>query len=281
MTSSQYTRIARLIAAALLSLASVSAAAQDGDKPVATVNGKPIKQSTMDMAVRQATAQGNPDTPQLREAIKNQLIARELFVQEAAKQNLDKDAEVLAVAEEAKRTAMVTKYLRGQVKPAQITEEQAKTHYDQMKGNLGPRDYKLRVIMLPNDQRAKEVHGQIVKGKDFAEMARQWSLAPSSSRGGELEWVNFKTPAKEGNTQGLPLPLAQAVEKMQKGKVSEPIAVADRWWIVKLDDVRNANVPPFEQAKANIMRGLQQREVERVTTELATRLAKDAKIVAQ
>ncbi len=281
MTLPLHTLIASLAAVAVLSLASASTFAQDADKPVATVNGKPIKQSTMDMAVRQATAQGNADTPQLRDAIKNQLIARELFVQEAVKQNLDKDAEVLAVTEEAKRTAMVTKYLRGQVKPTQITEEQAKAHYDQLKGGMGPRDYKLRVIMLPNDQRAKEVHGQIVKGKDFAEMARQWSLAPSSSRGGELDWVNLKTPVKEGQTQGLPLQLAQVVEKLQKGKVSDPIAVADRWWIVKLDDVRNANVPPFEQAKANIMRGLQQREIERVTTELATKLAKEAKIVAQ
>jgi len=281
MTSYPYTRIARLAAIAVLSLASASLMAQDADKPVATVNGKPIKQSTLDMAVRQATAQGNADSPQLRDALKNQLIARELFVQEAAKQNLDKDAEVIAVAEEAKRTAMVQKYLRGQVKPNPITEEQAKAHYDQMKSNLGAKEFKLRVIMLPNDQRAKEVHAQIAKGKDFAEMARQWSLAPSSSRGGELEWVSFKTPAKEGQTQGLPLPLAQAVEKMQKGKVSEPLAVADRWWIVKLDDVRNTNVPPFEQTKANIMRMLQQREVERVTNELATKLAKDAKIVAQ
>jgi peptidyl-prolyl cis-trans isomerase C len=281
MTSYPYNRIARLAAIAVLSLASAALMAQDADKPVATVNGKPIKQSTLDMAVRQATAQGNPDSPQLRDAIKNQLIARELFVQEAAKQNLDKDAEVIAVAEEAKRTAMVQKYLRGQVKPNPVTEEQAKAHYDQMKSNLGAKEFKLRVIMLPNDQRAKEVHGQIAKGKDFAEMARQWSLAPSSSRGGELEWVSFKTPAKEGQTQGLPLPLAQAVEKMQKGKFSEPLAVGDRWWIVKLDDVRNTNVAPFEQTKANIMRMLQQREIERVTTELATKLAKDAKIVAQ
>jgi len=281
MNSTLHTRIVRLAVLAILSLAGASTMAQDADKPVATVNGKPIKQSTMDMALRQATAQGNADTPQLREAIRNQLIARELFAQEAAKQNLDKDAEVLAVTEEAKRTAMVNKYLRGQVKPSQITEEQAKAHYDQMKGAMGAKDYKLRVIMLPNDQRAKEVHGQIVKGKDFAEMARQWSLAPSSSRGGELEWVNLKTPVKEGQTQGLPFQLAQAVEKMQKGKVSDPIAVGERWWIVRLDDVRNASIMPFEQAKTNIMRGLQQREVERITTELATKLAKDAKIVAQ
>ena len=83
------------------------------EKPLATVNGVPIKQSVFDQALKQAIAQGNPDTPQLREALKNQLVARELFLQEASKQGLDKDPEVLAAVEEAKRNAMVQRYLRG------------------------------------------------------------------------------------------------------------------------------------------------------------------------
>lgn len=279
MTPSAHIRIARFASVLVLSLAGATATAQDADKPVATVNGTPIKQSLMDMAIRQATAQGNPDGPQLREAIKSQLIARELFVQEAARQSLDKDPEVLAVTEEAKRTAMVQKYLNSQVKPKQITEEEAKAHYDKMKASLGSREFKLRVIMLPNEQRAKEVHGQLTKGnKDFAEMARQWSLAPSATRGGELEWINFKTPAKEGLTHGLPLPMAQAVEKLQKGKVTDPIAVQNNWWIVKLDDTRAANLPSFEQSKDNIMRMLQTREIERATSELAIKLSKGANI---
>ena len=80
------------------------------DKPLATVNGVPIKQALFEQALKQAVAQGNPDSPQLREALTSQLIARELFVQDAAKQGLDKDPEVLAVVEETKRSAMVQRY---------------------------------------------------------------------------------------------------------------------------------------------------------------------------
>lgn len=276
--------IARLTAAgAVLFSLCGAVAAQDkpgaADKPLATVNGVPIKQSLYDMMLKQAVAQGNPDSPQVHDAIKNQLIARELFVQEGMKQNLDKDPDVVAAVEEARRTAVVQRYLRSAIKLKQITEEDAKAQYEATKANLGTKEFKLRVIMVSTEQRAKEVKDQMAKGRDFADLARQWSQAPSSSRGGELEWVNFKTPAKEGQTQGLPLPLAQAVEKLQKGKVSDPVNVNNQWWLVMLEDTRPARVPTFEQAKGNLMRMLQQREVEKATNELANNLAKNAKIV--
>jgi EpsD family peptidyl-prolyl cis-trans isomerase len=248
------------------------------DKPLATVNGVAIPNKLYEQAVKQAVAQGNPDTPQLRAAVKSQLIARELFVQEAAKQKLDKDPQVVAAVEEARRTAMLQKYLQGTLQIKQVTEQDVKAHYEKAKASLGAKEFQLRAIMLNSEQRAKEVRDQAVKGKDFAELARQWSLAPSATRGGELGWVSFKTPAQEGETQGLPLPIAQAVEKLQKGKVAEPIAVQSTWWLVKLDDVRPTKAPTFDQAKPNIYKLLQAKELERATGELFSRLSKSATI---
>jgi peptidyl-prolyl cis-trans isomerase C len=258
--------------------AGAAPATATADKPLATVNGVAIPQKLYEHAVKQAIAQGNPDTPQLREAVKSQLIARELFVQEAAKQKLDKDPQVLAAAEEAKRNAMLQKYLQGQIQVKQVTEEDVKAHYEKAKAALGAKEFQLRAIMLNSEQRAREVRDQAVKGKDFAELARQWSLAPSATRGGELGWVSFKTPAKDGETQGLPLPIAQAVEKLQKGKVTEPVAVQNTWWLVRLEDVRATKAPTFDQAKPNIYRMLQAKELERATGELFARLSKSATI---
>jgi len=262
-----------------LALAQQGAAPPAPGKPLATVNGVPVKQATLDQVLKQATAQGNPDSPQLRQALLAQLIARELFVQEAAKQGLDKDPEVLAIVEETKRSAMIQRYLRGQIQPKPVTEEAVRAHYDKVKASYGAKEYKLRVMLLPMEARAKEMRDQLSKGKDFAELARQWSLAPSATRGGELDWVSFKTPAREGETQGLPLLIAQAVEKLQKGKVSEPIEVQGRWWVVKLDDARAPKIPSFEEAKVSIQRMLNARELERISAELAANLAKSATIV--
>jgi peptidyl-prolyl cis-trans isomerase C len=248
------------------------------DKPIATVNGVAVRPALFQQALQQALAQGRQDSPQLREAITNQLIARELFVQAALKQGLDKDPEVLAIAEEAKRTAMIQRYMRQTLKPTPVTDEQVKARYEQMKANVGPREFKLRVMLLPNAVRAKEVSADLAKGKDFAELAKQWSLAPSATRGGELQWVSFKTPPQEGQTSGLPLSIAGAVDKLQKGKVSEPIEVQGKWWVVKLDDVRPVKIPPFEEVRQDIFNHLSAQELERATTAAVQKLSESAKI---
>jgi parvulin-like peptidyl-prolyl isomerase len=280
LCASRFARLAGAALCAWLLLAGPGPAfAQETAKPVATVNGVPIRQKTLDQAVQHAIGKGNPDSPQLRETIRQQLIARELLVQEAAKQHLDKDPEVVAIAEEAKRTAMVQRYLRTTIKPGPVSEEAVKAYYEKSISGLGPREFKIRVIQLPNEVRAKDLLGQLAKGKDFAELARQWSLAPSSTRGGEIpEWVRFKSPPQEGQTYGLPLPIAQALEKMEKGKVSDPIGVAGRWWLVKVDDVRPTRVPSYEESKDSLLKMLSAQELERATSELIARLVKDAKI---
>src|SRR3954447_2914859 len=80
--------------------------ADEGDKPVAVVNGVNIGQQAFDELLQQSLKQGGQDTPQLRARLRDQLIARELFLQEAKKRNLDTDPQVLAAVEEAKNNAM-------------------------------------------------------------------------------------------------------------------------------------------------------------------------------
>jgi peptidyl-prolyl cis-trans isomerase C len=248
------------------------------DKPIATVNGVPVRAALFQQALQQQLAQGQADSPQLREAITNQLIARELFVQAALKQGLDKDPEVLTIAEEAKRTAMMQRYMRQTIKLTPVTEEQVKARYEQMKAARGSREFKLQVMLLPNAVRAKEVHGELSKGKDFAGLAKQWSVGPAATRSGEGQWVSFKTPPQEGQTSGLPLSVAAAVDKLQKGTVSEPIEVQGKWWVVKLEDVRPVKIPSFEEVRQDIFNYLSNQEMQRATTAAVQQLSESAKI---
>jgi len=265
--------------AAMLLLCASAAFAQDAAKPIATVNGVPISQKALDQAVQRAVSQGNADSPQLREAVKHQLLARELLVQEATKQNFDKDPEVLAIVDEARRTAMVQRYLRGTVKPNPVTEDQVRAQYERARTNAGPREFRFRVIQLPNEVRAREILSQINKGKDFAALARQWSVDPSSTRGGEQpDWVTFRSPPQEGQTNGVPLAFAQALDKLPKGKASDPISFGGTWWLVKLDDVRPTRIPSYDEARPEIYNLLSMQELQRATGELVSRLLKNAKI---
>src|ERR1700686_1876402 len=61
----------------------------------ATVNGTPISKDSVDKIVGQRKAMGQPDSPETRKAIINQLAMQMLVSQEAIKKNLDKTPEVI------------------------------------------------------------------------------------------------------------------------------------------------------------------------------------------
>ena len=77
---------AMLVAGAI---ASAPAFAQKGGA-VATVNGQAISQNIYNVFIAQQKAQGTPDSPELQNAVKEELIRREILVQEAKKKGLDK-----------------------------------------------------------------------------------------------------------------------------------------------------------------------------------------------
>jgi parvulin-like peptidyl-prolyl isomerase len=253
--------------------------AQDSDRPVAVVNGVRIERQAFDQLLQQAIKQGNQDSAQLRQRVRDQLIARELFLQQARSRNLDTDPQVQAAMEEAKKNAMIQRYLKEAIQPRPISEDEVREQYAKTKTRLGPKEYKLRVIQLATEEKAKQVRAQLLKkGASFADLAQQESLSPSAQRSGELEWMSFKVPAQEGETGRLPLPIAQAVEKLGKGKISEPIAVKDLWWLVKLEDVRPTHVPTFEEARTQLLNAMNARELERATVELVQKLFKEAAV---
>jgi peptidyl-prolyl cis-trans isomerase C len=260
-------------------LGAAAALAQEAGRSVAVVNGVRIEQQAFDQLLQQAIKQGNQDSAQLRQRVRDQLIARELFLQQAKSRNLDTDPQVQAAVEEAKKNAMIQRYLKEAIQPRQISEDEVREQYEKTKAKLGPKEYKLRVIQLATEDKAKQLRAQLLKkGASFADLAQHESLSPSAQRSGELEWMSFKTPAQEGETGRLPLPIAQAVEKLAKGKISEPIAVKDLWWLVKLEDVRPTHVPTLEEARPQLLNAMNARELERATAELVQKLFKEAAI---
>jgi len=228
---------------------------------VATVNGVPIVQNQLDAAV---LASHQPDTLRLRELAKQQLIAQELFRQNAEKQHYDARPEVQEAIAAAKVNAETQIYLKDNVRPEPVTDAQIHARYDEIVASLGKEEYKSRVIAVADDATAATVIAQLKKGVSFDAVARQYSVAPTRSAGGELPWVSFKAPLTEGRTQGLPLGVAQAIMQLPVGGITPvPIVAADARLIVKLEAKRPTSVPTFGQAKDTIRAQLQTLALER------------------
>ncbi|MCA8380670.1 peptidyl-prolyl cis-trans isomerase [Burkholderia cenocepacia] len=261
----------------------VQAHAQSSTLPagaVAMVNGTPITQAEVD-AVLQASRQ--PDTPQFRQAIKNQLIARVLIQQAADKASYGSKPEVQAAMQLAKSTAETQLFVRDNVKPEPVSDAQVKARYDEIVASLGKEEIKPRIIVTKDAATATTVLSGLKAGQSFDALARQYSQAPTAASGGELPWVSFKTPVTDGNTQGLPLAIAQAITQLPVGGVtSQSIAVGNDVngprAIVKIDAKRPTQVPSFDAAKATIQQQLQALAVERATASFVGGLMKNATI---
>lgn len=243
---------------------------------VATVNGTAITQSEVDAVLR---ASRQPDTPQVRQAIKNQLIARVLIQQAAEKANYGSKPEVQTAMQVAKANAETQLYLKDSVKPEPVTDAQVKARYDEIVASLGKDEYKPRLIVVKDAATAATVLVELKAGKPFDGLARQYSIAPSRDAGGELPWVSFKTPATEGKTAGLPVAIAHALEKLPVGAVTpESIAVDNARAIVKLDAKRPTQVPAFNQAQATIRQQLEALALEKASAQFVGGLLKSATI---
>lgn len=246
---------------------------------VASVNGVAIAQSALDNAVKQARARGLSDTSELRATVRGQLIAKELLRQEAEKKNLAADPEVQSAANAAREAAMLQKYLRYAVKPHPINDADVKVYYEKIVAALGPQEYKTRMIQAPDEASAKLALAEIKTGKSFSDTAKQFSKAQSGANGGALDWVSFKLPLVEGQTQGYPLPLAEKVLALKSGMVTaQPVHWQNAWYVVKVDEVRPTLIPDFEKVKLALKQTLVQKEIERASTELVASLVKNAKI---
>ena len=244
---------------------------------VASVNGTQITQAQLDRAVAQSGAGANPNVIQ---AIKQQLIARELFRQQAAKNpTYDKLPAVQQAVKEAHDAAVTQAWLKDNIKPSPVTDEQVKARYDAIASTLGDKEYKARVIQVGDDVTATQAITQLKQGADFAKLAQQYSTAPNKARGGELDWASFKVPVEEGKTQNLPLAVAREIAALPAGGVSAaPVEAGGQRYIVKVDAVRPTQVPAFDTVKPAIKQALETAELERATVQVVGALLKQAKV---
>ncbi|MGO4815055.1 peptidylprolyl isomerase [Cupriavidus sp. 2MCAB6] len=243
----------------------------------ASVNGVAV---TEEQITRALQLMGLPDAPQARDVVKQQLIARELFRQEAARdKGLEARPDVQQALREARNNILTQAWLKDHIKPAPVTDEQVKARYNAIVASLGDKEYKGRLIEVTDDEAAAAALARIRSGEDFAKVAQAVSLAPSKGSGGAMDWTSFKTPAQEGQTQNLPLPLAQALSTLPAGAVSAaPITWNNRRFLVKVDEVRATQVPAYEAVRPGIQQALQAQELERATAALVTRLLSKARI---
>jgi len=227
---------------------------------VARVNGVAISQQHFDLLIKNLVAQGRPDTPELRDAIKQQMISRELMVQEAAKRGLDKSPETAARLSFSRQDVLSNAYIQEVLRANPITDDTVKKEYERIKAQSA-KEFKTRHILVEKEDEAKDIIAQLKKGASFEKLAAEKSIDPGSkANGGDLDWSMPSRFVK---------PFGDAMAKLKKGQTTDtPVHTNFGWHVIRVDDERAAKLPGFDEAKAQLQQGLQNQAVEKAIADL-------------
>lgn len=221
----------------------------------ATVNGKAIPKVRADALIAGQAAQGQPDSAELRKAVTEELVRREILTQESIKKGFDKKPEVQGQIDLARQGVLIGAYLNDYVRAHPVTDDQIKKEYDEIKAKLGSKEYKARHVLVEKEDDAKAIIARLKKGEKIEDLAKESKDPGSKERGGDLGWAN---PAS------FVPPFSAAMTKLEKGKYTEtPVKSDFGWHVILLEDTRELKLPGIDEAKGQIAQQLQQRQVQK------------------
>ncbi|MCZ4314898.1 peptidylprolyl isomerase [Comamonadaceae bacterium G21597-S1] len=244
------TLMAAMLAAAFASFAPLSVSAQN----IAIVNGKAVPTARVDALAQQLAKAGRPVTPEMQGQLREEIITREVFLQEAQKRGLDVTEDFRIQMDLARQSLLIRELFNDYQQKNPVTDADAKAEYDKFAAANGGKEYKARHILVEKEAEAKAIIASLKKGGKFEEIAKKSSKDPGSgANGGDLDWAAAGSYVKE---------FSDAMVALEKGKTTEtPVKSQFGYHVIRLDDVREAQLPKFDEVKPQILQQLQQQKL--------------------
>ena len=263
-------------------------AAIAGAQTVAVVNGTAITQRQLEMAIDRLIPRASyhgavteEKRSEFRDEALEGLVTSELQYQDAVAKGLKPDkkavsAELDKIRERfngkkeykaaLEREGMSEAALRAQIEkdvlirqvidkmvtvPAKMSDDALKEYYGQNAARFKkPEAFRLRIISMQDEKKAKEAMAKIAAGEDFGNIAARMSEDNFRIKGGDIGFVH----------QGRIYPELEAVAfKMTPGSVAGPILAENKWYLLKLEERQPAQQLSFSDVKESLRRDLEQK----------------------
>ena len=245
------------VAAGMLAFAAQGALAQN----VAIVNGKAVPKSRLDALAQQVAKSGRPVTPDIQAQLREEVIAREIFVQEANKLGLAASDDYKAKMESARQVILINVLFDNFKQKNPVTDAQVKAEYDKFVASNGGKEYKAHHILVETEAEAKAIIAALKKGGKFEDIAKKQSKdTGSGAKGGDLDWANPSSYVPE---------FTAALLKLNKGQTTDtPVKSQFGYHIIRVDDIRTAKLPSFDEVKPQIAKQMEQQKLAAFQDEL-------------
>jgi peptidyl-prolyl cis-trans isomerase C len=196
--------------------------------------------------------------------LREEVIMREIFMQEAQKRGLDVTDDFRVQMELARQTLLIRELFAEFQKQNPVTDADAKAEYDKFAAANSGKEYKASHILVEKEAEAKAIIASLKKGGKFDAIAKKSSKDPGSgANGGQLDWAPAGSYVKE---------FSEAMVALEKGKTTvAPVKSQFGFHIIRLEDVRETQLPKFEEVKPQIAQQLSQQKLAEFQQSLRTK----------
>lgn len=228
---------------------------------IAIVNGKAVPKTRLDALADQVAKAGRPVTPEMQGQLREEVVTREVFMQEAEKRGLSAADDFKTQMELARQTIMIRALFADFQKVNPVTDADMKAEYDKFAAANGGKEFKARHILVEKESEAVAILASMKKGGKFEDIAKKQSKdTGSGAKGGDLDWANPASYVPE---------FSAALLKLNKGQTTDtPVKTQFGYHIIRVDDVRTAQLPSFDEVKPQISQQLTQQKLAAFQDEL-------------
>ncbi|MFA7059957.1 MAG: peptidylprolyl isomerase [Pedobacter sp.] len=211
------------------------------------------------------------DTPQGRKEMLDTMVIRELILQQASKDGVDKGPEIEEKLRDLKKRLIVEAFLKKKVEAeSQVSDADLQKFYEQNKDKFkSGAQMRASHILVKTEKVAKDILAQIKAGGNFEELAKKNSIDSSAAKGGDLGWFG----------QGTMVPVFEkAAMGLKEGQVSDVVKSDFGFHIIKMTGKRQAGVRSFEEVKDQIKGAILPSKQQEIFQRIKEELKKNAKI---
>ncbi len=247
----------------------VSCTEQRQEEPIiALVNGQAITQAEFDLRwseLSQAT-RTRYDKEGGKRRFLDELITRELLMQEAHRQRLDQDDTIRDKTRRYKEQLILDELLKDKLQTkVEVTQAELDAYYANHAGELlDPLKVNVSIMLLPNVYAAKDLEAQINRGGNFVKFAQRYSIDErSKSQGGDIG------PYRKGL---VPPEVDTVIHTLKPGLVSAPVKSENGYYLVMvthLDEaVLQADLATQERLRQELLADKRRKRFEEVIADI-------------
>jgi len=211
------------------------------------------------------------ETEEGKKEMLDTMVVRELIIQQAQKDGIDKSPEVAAKLEDLKKRVVVEAYLKKKVEEAaNVSDAELQAFYEKNKDKFKS-DAQVRAshILVKTEAEAIDIQKQLKAGANFEELAKKHSIDGAAENGGDLGWFG----------KGAMLPeFEKAAFALKEGETSGIVPTKFGYHLIKVTGKRPAGARTFEEVKDQIRGEVVPVKQQETFKKLKDDLKKDAKL---